>query len=284
MKNIHVLPTDKPSRLHLWTDEKGTRPELCELEYSHTRNTQNIYITSNEEIKEGDWVLGDYPDNPICKVIAKYGQEFTAQSLNGDRYGLAEYDSKKIILTTDQDLIKDGVQEITDDFLEWFVKNPSCEEIKTLKTTRKRKNELMFYKIIIPKEELKQETLTYTEAVKKEERIFNSIMMKQETLEEVKPMRELVVFLDRIKKNLTNKNEVTTIQIIIDTIKNEFFEKVSKWQQEQDKNKYSEEEVEHLIHLAVFQSHCGVKDRVKIPNSNECAGFVNKWFEQHKKK
>jgi hypothetical protein len=47
---------------------------------------------------------------------------------------------------------------------------------------------------------------------------------------------------------------------------------------------YSEEEVEHLIHLAVFQSHCGVKDRVKIPNSNECAGFVNKWFEQHKKK
>ena len=55
----------------------------------------------------------------------------------------------------------------------------------------------------------------------------------------------------------------------------------ANWQAER---MYSEEEVEHLIHLAVFQSHCGVKDRVKIPNSNECAGFVNKWFEQHKKK
>ena len=51
MKNIHILPTDKPSRLHLWTDEKGIRLELCDLEYSHTRNTQNIYITSDEEIK-----------------------------------------------------------------------------------------------------------------------------------------------------------------------------------------------------------------------------------------
>jgi hypothetical protein len=52
MKNIHILPTDQPSRLHLWTDENGMRLALCELEYSHTRNTQNLYITSSEEIKE----------------------------------------------------------------------------------------------------------------------------------------------------------------------------------------------------------------------------------------
>jgi hypothetical protein len=38
---------------------------------------------------------------------------------------------KKIILTTDQDLIKDGVQAIDDEFLEWFVSNPSCEYIPT---------------------------------------------------------------------------------------------------------------------------------------------------------
>lgn len=36
---------------------------------------------------------------------------------------------KKIILTTDVDLIKNGVQEIDDEFLEWFVKNPSCENV-----------------------------------------------------------------------------------------------------------------------------------------------------------
>ena len=126
MKNIHVLSTDKPSRLI-----KSKINDIIVLEpINVTNNTRyweylNIYITSDEEIKKGDWVLGDYPDNPICKVIAKYGQEFTAQSLNGDKYGLAEYDSKKIILTTDQDLINDGVQAIDDEFLGWFVKNPN---------------------------------------------------------------------------------------------------------------------------------------------------------------
>ena len=36
----------------------------------------------------------------------------------------------KVILTTNKSLIKDGVQEIDDEFLEWFVKNPSCEFVK----------------------------------------------------------------------------------------------------------------------------------------------------------
>jgi len=126
MKNIHVLPTDKPrtykgGKVSTFTSVSSMMP---------TEFVRNIYITSDEEIKVGDWVLGDFPDNPIGKVISKYGEEFTAKSLNGDKYGLAQYDSKKIILTTDQDLIADGVQAIDDEFLEWFVKNPSCEETK----------------------------------------------------------------------------------------------------------------------------------------------------------
>jgi vacuolar-type H+-ATPase subunit F/Vma7 len=161
MNNIHVLPTDKPSRLI-----KSKINDTIVLEPINVTNDTrfweylNIYITSDEEIKEGDWVLGDYPDNPICKVIAKYGQEFTAQSLNGDKYGLAEYDSKKIILTTDQDLIKDGVQAIDDEFLEWFVKNPSCEKVGVINTfdyNKKHFVEHSGYKIIIPKEGPKQE-------------------------------------------------------------------------------------------------------------------------------
>ena len=45
--------------------------------------------------------------------------------------GGAQYSSKQnvIILTTDQDLIADGIQSIDDEFLEWFVKNPSCEYV-----------------------------------------------------------------------------------------------------------------------------------------------------------
>jgi len=68
----------------------------------------------------------------------------------------------KIILTTDTKLIKDGVQAIDDEFLEWFVKNASCEEVKVDKAEHgiykddvyyKLSNKI-FYKIIIPKEEV----------------------------------------------------------------------------------------------------------------------------------
>jgi len=47
---------------------------------------------------------------------------------------------KKIILTTDQDLIKDGVQSIDDEFLEWFCsKNGEVDFVKVI-TTEDEKN------------------------------------------------------------------------------------------------------------------------------------------------
>ena len=82
---------------------------------------------------------------------------------------------KKITLTTDQDLINDGVQEIDDEFLEWFVKNPKCEFIEVIDKLRyfnidelreRHLNGLPYiyhekigYQIIIPKEEPKKEIL-----------------------------------------------------------------------------------------------------------------------------
>jgi len=80
---------------------------------SEYTTNQNIYITSDEEIKVRDWF---YLDDAI--IIAKY---ISVKPVK---------EAKKIILTTDPDLIKDGVQVIDDEFLEWFVKNPSCEEIE----------------------------------------------------------------------------------------------------------------------------------------------------------
>lgn len=65
---------------------------------------------------------------------------------------------KKIILTDNEDLIKDDVQKIDDEFLEWFIKNPSCERVEILETPKLVKmidNE--FYKIIIPSKEFEQE-------------------------------------------------------------------------------------------------------------------------------
>ena len=52
---------------------------------------------------------------------------------------------------------------------------------------------------------------------------------------------------------------------------------------EKQQKGYSEEEVEQLIHQAVNDSHCK-SNRVKYPNSNECAEFVKEWFEQFKNK
>ena len=59
-----------------------------------------------------------------------------------------------VILTTNNLLIKDGVQAIDDEFLQWFVKNPSCEEVDTRRVANGVANHKLTYeyKIIIPKE------------------------------------------------------------------------------------------------------------------------------------
>jgi hypothetical protein len=147
MGNIHVLPTDKPSRIYLIKSNNklgitSNNPEFTENFGSGTQN-QHIYITSDEEIKEGDWCL-DLMNNKI--YVAKKVVVHNLKSLEYEEY------LKKIILTTDLDLIKDGVQPIDDEFLEWFVNNPSCEEVEVYRPIEKG-IPLLGYKIIIPKEE-----------------------------------------------------------------------------------------------------------------------------------
>jgi hypothetical protein len=143
MKNIHVLPTSQPSRLSILNS--GKLNFGAEFISSSNSKAQNIYITSDEEIKEGDWGLSKL--NEVILFGRSYNEKFY----------------KKIILTTDDLLIKDGVQAIDDEFLEWFVKNPSCErvEVENDNYVDIEKDEYVdFYEIIIPKEEPKQETPT----------------------------------------------------------------------------------------------------------------------------
>ena len=154
MKNIYLLPTDKPSRLN-YSKVKTNREIEYKLElkqeYSKCNNgllsgPRNIYITSDEEIKSNCWSL-NIVNNSIYKTYK--GVNFQ-EDTEKEKW-------RKIILTTDQDLIKDGVQEISDDFLEWFVKNPSCEFVYLGYTSIIRDSERKrTYKIIIPKEESKQ--------------------------------------------------------------------------------------------------------------------------------
>jgi hypothetical protein len=112
---------------------------------------QNIYITCDEKIKGKDWV---YCLREGFESILK--QKVDAIGVNSDNM------MKKIILTTDQYLINDGVQAISDEFLEWVVKNPNCEKVEIVKdlfqinqnnpVTRGSTALIEGYKTIIPTE------------------------------------------------------------------------------------------------------------------------------------
>jgi len=174
MKNIHVLPTDKPSRLLVRNDKPFVLmlKEHSPFATNETHTNQNIYITNDEEIKERDWLFSSKTNNIFKADSIEYLESHNViEDFDKSFYINSKY-SKKIILTTDQDLIKDGVQAIEDEFLEWFVKNPSCEFVEVVKEGFK-KNDMIDeatsykYKIIIPQEEPKQER-SYSEEDMKE--------------------------------------------------------------------------------------------------------------------
>ena len=180
MKNIHVLPTENSSRLSY---NKDGVLELHRLQWR--KNTQNIYITSDEEIKEGDYYI-DFTSDGLKIEHFKTKDDWVLVGI---------CDSKKIILTTDQDLIKDGVQAIDDEFLEWFVKNPSCEFIRVGLEIWNDGNHNPI--IIIPKEEPKPfkqfEKLTEIEWSKFKKNPFPS--KKEEPKQE--PGKETADYIDR---------------------------------------------------------------------------------------
>jgi hypothetical protein len=170
----------------------------------------NIYITSDEEINNSIkpcWCVNTVKNTWNDDLIYYQGS-----------MPLYHYKGfKKIILTTDQNLIKDGVQAIDDEFLEWFVKNPTCEFVKIEPDYDEIRGD--YYRIIL-KEEQPKEIIYYC---------------KQETLEEA----AIRLFNDFQKNNpIVPKNNINPYKLgFIDGI---------KWQQER---MYSEED---MIEFAEF--------------------------------
>ena len=122
MKNIHLIPTDKPSNGYILGKCIKELADVKKGQFAKTHylmlseeyfQPHHIYITSDSEIKEGDWCICEYSDGGVSVNTYK------------DSSGINKY---KIVLTTDGDL--DGVQAIDDEFLEWFVKNPSIDEVE----------------------------------------------------------------------------------------------------------------------------------------------------------
>jgi hypothetical protein len=139
MKNIYLISSDIPVRY-----------------YGNHYVNQNVYITSDEKFIRDEYVTDG------IEVIKASPKLVNAQCLVGRR------NWKKIILTTDIQLIDDGVQEIPDDFLKWFVDNPTCEEVEITRPNKCKvvgcdlecilfktcENIYYGYEIIIPKKDL----------------------------------------------------------------------------------------------------------------------------------
>lgn len=124
MKNIYLLPTTGISKLY--KDKDGLHFE----EFPHKdvyAGNQHLYITSDEEPKQGEWCIdvsasiGDYTPTPTLNIA--YRKDICPPDIK----------QLKIVLTTDPELIAHAVQPvqaIDDEFLQWYVKNPTCEYVK----------------------------------------------------------------------------------------------------------------------------------------------------------
>jgi len=282
MRNIYVLPTDKPSRLIIYSTLLNEF-RLLDEPIDDWKHKRNIYITSDEEIKD-------------CFVLNTHiKQVYFLQGFYG-----RQPISKKIILTTDQDLIKDGVQPIDDEFLEWFVKNPSCEFVET-DESKYFDGSHGEYLIIIPQKELKQENCRFCEGTGQ---IVSSttisgfktcdcIIIPQE-----EPKQDLAFYQLEVGKEFEQEvfelGEETLFQPIEPPIGDFIFEnanaiqlkdgyyyhysEVCKLIKLQAKKMYSKEEVIEHLNLLIMMP------------SSKLDGFTNdeemvtmKWFEQFKK-
>jgi hypothetical protein len=260
MKNIHLLPTDKPSRLGLNNKVLDYAPlfgfELFDKNKNFRHNPVNIYITSDEEIRRGDYFISLNGDESYLDII-----------LNNEVDDFNEYadvdwieNCKKIIITDNKDLIKDGVQAIDDEFLEWFVKNANesgvpfdiceVEDYVILPFGLPR------YKLLIPQEEDEQDDSgvhlrhcyqgEYKDSCK-----YGEDDCPTKPLEDPKQvtLEEAAKEYDRKSTRYGAKN---------------IFKDGAKWQADR---MYSEEEVLKLLRKCHFVEQ-----------------NIEEWFEQHKKK
>jgi len=298
MKNIHILPTKNQSRLYfdVVTKKLLLQEKLSLNATSFPIEKRNIYITSDEEIKEGDWFHLDMShSDTLPDEIHQMGNDNWSKTggihfCEGNSWVKS---CKKIILTTDQDLIKDGVQAIPDEFLEWFVKNPSCEEVEVKNSILKIPNRydddyraIPYYKIVIPKE---IDVLELGQIISKEKPKYtisnlDNDKYKDFSVSKEKPKQEteldayyrngiggviqetLEEAAEKYDENNTNDEYGKSYRAFIEG---------AKWQAERS---YSEEEVYNIIQQLRLQLKTGV-----LKWQDDFEFDLSEWFEQFSK-
>jgi hypothetical protein len=205
---------------------------------------KEVFITNDEDINDDDWRV-DLKDNHVYKTTVSELGEI--------------YNCKKVILTNNKILIKEGVQAIDDEFLEWIINNPSCEKIET-ESFCKNGDDCpsqgpydnlcnIGYKIIIPKEEPKQEKL-------KEVAENNYPECDVWTLEQAVVRR--LAFINGAKSDAARDYWFKILQ--------------------QDKNKYSEEDLISFAHFYFKEEFNSTMQTSKSTNE-----VLQEWKEFKKK-
>lgn len=126
MKNIFILPAKSfKSKLAIYLNKEYTElhgvGELAfckdDIGWSDFWRPQELYITSENPIEVDDWCLSLSKD-------AAYGEVYRCWDV-----ALINEEDRKIALTTNKNLIQEGVQEIDLTFLQWFISNSKCESV-----------------------------------------------------------------------------------------------------------------------------------------------------------
>ena len=259
MKNIHVLPTDQPSSglshsLHpqsrFWID---TITGKLVLDKEPNTLHMHLYITSDEKIIEGDWYLwqaygGEYFKEK-CEYLLYEGKKTKHLNCN-------KKTQFKVILSTDQNLIPDGVQAIDDEFLEYFcsvngeINYVNVEDYGNLYNFR--------YLILIPKP--KQDHFQE----------MNDFMIKETLEAAAERLTENVYQNDTWEKGRLKRQG--------------YYQGIIEGAKYQKQNSYSESELRELIIKALTHNDdklCG--SLVTVQKEIRTANF-NVWFEENKKK
>jgi len=141
MKNTYILPAKGLSTLHFAKERMfiTTVHPTGENEL-YVSTPQYVYIVVDDNILVHDFVYDTYR-NLILPV--PNGENMQFFNLSKNRY-------KKIAITNDTDLIREGVKQITKSFLEWIARNSGTYDFVKLEGVFTKGEHSTEYTIVEP--------------------------------------------------------------------------------------------------------------------------------------
>jgi hypothetical protein len=114
MQEIHLIQTDKQTGL-FYTNAGLQFSIIDKVRYKAGEEGFHIYITSNKKPKKGDWIV-DTGRRKVSKV-SSYDSKLEWFVVEDGSYA----SGKKIIKTTDKDLISNEIAPIKEDWIKNYL-------------------------------------------------------------------------------------------------------------------------------------------------------------------